>query len=89
MSYICGACSKDFSSLEAFDRHRVGKHAYTATQGLAMDPPREDGRRCLATWELEARGFAPDDRNRWGEVSRRVRAFGGGTADPPTEQKAA
>lgn len=51
---ICDACQQDFGSVNAFDAHRVGKHAYTWREGLAMTPPREDGRRCLDVNELEA-----------------------------------
>lgn len=62
---VCGACGLDFGSTSAFDKHRVGVHAYTLTQGLKMDPPREDGRHCLTTHELEAAGWAQDAHSRW------------------------
>ena len=62
---LCRACGKDFGSTSAFDAHRVGKHAYTLTEGLRIDPPADDGRRCLATDELAAKGWKPDARNRW------------------------
>jgi hypothetical protein len=71
---VCGACGLDFSSVQAFDRHRVGKHAYTFTEGLNMNPPREDGRRCLDVEELEALQFAQDARGRWGSVEHREAA---------------
>jgi hypothetical protein len=29
----CGACGHDFTSVELFDRHRVGKHAYMYSEG--------------------------------------------------------
>lgn len=47
----------------AFDRHRVGAHAFTFTEGLDLDPPREDGRRCLDEAEMFERGMDP--RGRW------------------------
>lgn len=49
----CGECGIDFGSVAAFDRHRVGVHAYSLRDGLKMDPPREDGRRCLSAREIE------------------------------------
>ena len=30
-----------------------------------MDPPREDGRRCLDTDEIAALGYVLDDKGRW------------------------
>lgn len=48
----CRSCQKDFSSVSAFDSHRFGRHEYTSSEGLRMDPPREDGRRCLTTREM-------------------------------------
>lgn len=71
---VCGACGLDFSSVKGFDAHRVGKHAYTYSQGAKMDPPREDGRRCLSVEELEAAGFAQDVRGRWGSTEAREKA---------------
>jgi hypothetical protein len=62
---LCSACGQDFGSISGFDSHRVGKHAHTTTEGLRMDPPREDGRRCLATWELEEKGWRSDYLGRW------------------------
>ena len=51
---LCTSCKTDFGSVTAFDAHRVGVHEYTFNEGLYMDPPREDGRRCLGEDELEA-----------------------------------
>ena len=62
---VCGACGLDFAGVSAFDAHRVGKHAYTSTEGLRMDPPREDGRRCLYPHELEEKGFVQNSWGRW------------------------
>ena len=53
----CASCGRDFTSLASFDRHRVGRHAYTFDEGLRLDPPREDGRRCLDADELLAAGL--------------------------------
>ena len=60
---VCGACGQDFGS--AFDRHRIGKHAYTYEEGLRMSPPREDGRRCLTVAEMTAQGFVRNAFGRW------------------------
>ena len=64
MNY-CTACHKDFGSVGAFDDHRVGKHAYTITEGLKMDPPREDGRRCLSVLEMTEMEWHHDKFGRW------------------------
>lgn len=42
----CSGC-QDFTSTTLFDAHRTGTYAYSLEQGLSLDPPREDGRRCL------------------------------------------
>ena len=72
MANECGACGLDFGSVNAFDAHRVGKHEYTYSQGLKLDPPQEDGRRCLDLDELETRllrdgtrEFAQNSRGQW------------------------
>jgi hypothetical protein len=69
----------DFASVEAFDRHKTGVHAYTFAEGMAMRPPREDGRRCLDVEELAnyaGKGgvFAQDARGQWGQPARSSRA---------------
>ena len=61
----CPVCRLDFRSLTAFDAHRVGKHAYTYLEGLALSPPREDGRRCLDEDEMRAAGWRSDKYGRW------------------------
>jgi len=81
----CGACGEDFTSVELFDRHRVGVHEYTITEGLAMDPPREDGRRCLAVHEMRDRGWAQDGSVRWYDPVRAARAR---MAFPPSADEA-
>lgn len=50
----CVVCGSDFTSIEYFDRHRVGKHEYTFAEGMRMTPSREDGRRCLDEEEMRA-----------------------------------
>src|SRR6266487_2682627 len=49
----------------AFDAHRVGLFVYTYEQGLSLDPPREDGRRCLDSEEMQSKGWTQDGRGRW------------------------
>jgi hypothetical protein len=56
---LCRACSTDFASVAAFDRHRVGTYAY------AWSPEREDGRRCLIGDELLEAGLELDPKGRW------------------------
>src|SRR5262245_27963615 len=60
---ICRGCGLDFASVQAFDAHRVGTHAYSYDQGLQATRPRRDGRRCLDPAELLERGW---QQNRWG-----------------------
>ena len=62
---FCSSCRQDFGSVSAFDAHRIGKHAYTYPEGVAMEPMREDGRRCLRSSELTAAGWSQDGRRRW------------------------
>jgi hypothetical protein len=62
---LCCACNTDFSSVSAFDKHRIGKHAYTYSQGLKFDRPAEDGRRCMDDGEMVAAGMELDARDRW------------------------
>lgn len=69
---LCRSCNEDFSSVEAFDRHRVGVHEYTFLEGLEQG--REDGRRCLSIEELEEIGFEVNDRGRWHDPTRTERA---------------
>jgi hypothetical protein len=64
---VCGACGSDFTSVEAFDRHRVGKHDLDY-------PEHEDGRRCLVGWELSDLGWLVDARGRWFDPERSGRA---------------
>ncbi len=48
----CSGCRENFGSVEAFDAHRVGVHAYTFEEGLSLEPARFDGRRCLSVDEM-------------------------------------
>lgn len=62
---LCRPCGEDFSSVGSFDAHRVGEHDYTLHEGLKMEPPREDGRRCLTVDEMEEAGWDKDKHGRW------------------------
>ena len=62
---LCRVCGLDFHSVRDFDAHRVGKHAYTFQEGLRMDPPVEDGRRCLDHEEMLAEGWSLSKQGRW------------------------
>jgi hypothetical protein len=54
MTYLnlCRSCGCDFASVSGFDRHRAGSYQYTFSEGLELDPLREDGRRCLDADEM-------------------------------------
>jgi hypothetical protein len=65
---LCCACWQDFGSVELFDRHRVGKHAYSFVEGLEMGL--EDGRRCLDPTEMEGVGWRLNSRGRWSDPAR-------------------
>ena len=60
---LCRSCGHDFASVQAFDAHRIGKHAYTYREGLRLDPSREDDRRCRTPSEMLTAGW---ETNRWG-----------------------
>src|SRR5262245_66473070 len=55
----CTTCGRDFSGDWMFDAHRVGVFDYRYGEGLKMDPPREDGRRCMDPEEMQERGWRP------------------------------
>jgi len=61
----CSGCGQDFTSTSLFDRHRAGVYEYTLEQGLKLEPPLEDGRRCLDSDEMKAKGWELNDRGRW------------------------
>jgi hypothetical protein len=65
---LCKACNIDFTSLETFDAHRVGKHEYLASED------RPDGRRCLDVEEMADRSWRQDERGRWVNPTRAGRA---------------
>lgn len=65
---LCRRCQQVFGSVELFDRHRVGRHAYTFAEGLELD--REDGRRCLDVEEMEQAGWRLNGRGRWIDPAR-------------------
>ena len=80
---LCRGCNEDFGGVELFDRHRVGKHAYTYAEGL--DKGLEDGRRCLDVEEMEMRGWTRNQYGRWFDPSRGF----GMRQKPPPERTAA
>lgn len=78
---LCCSCRQDFTGIRDFDSHRVGVHAYTYTEGLALNPIHEDGRRCLDVAEMQANGWTRDSHGRWSHPctiaarSRRIRVL--------------
>jgi len=69
---LCSVCGLDFTSVRDFDSHRVGVHAYTYAQGLKLDPPVEDGRRCLDKEEMYSTGWAHDVHGRWRRKQKKL-----------------
>jgi hypothetical protein len=67
MNY-CRACNQDFSSLEIFDRHRVGSHEHN----WSLEHP--DGRRCLSAGEMQDLGWRLNELGRWLDPIRSARA---------------
>lgn len=57
VSSYCTSCGKDFSHDGLFDRHRIGTHEYTYSEGLKLDPPKVDGRRCKTEQEMMKSGM--------------------------------
>jgi hypothetical protein len=76
---LCTACGEAFGSVELFDRHRVGRHAYTFAEGLKFG--REDGRRCLDIAEMEEAGWRLSGRGRWTDPARDPRGRLGETPE--------
>lgn len=73
---FCSSCREDFSSIAAFDKHRIGKHEYDFS---AKYP---DGRRCMSVDEIAEAGMARDKYERWQLVESAESArrhFGGGS----------
>ena len=58
----CGPCGECFVTVDAFDEHRVGFHAFTFSEGVQQSPPRYDGRRCLAPSEMLEQGWIKSER---------------------------
>jgi hypothetical protein len=56
---LCSGCGEDFGSVSAFDAHRTGRFDVTFPENL------EEGRRCLDTEELAAKGWRQDKHGRW------------------------
>lgn len=79
----CSGCGQDFTSTQLFDAHRTGVYVYSLEQGLKLDPPCEDGRRCLDADEMTAKGWELNDRGRWLEpVKHRPSEGSGGRITP-------
>jgi hypothetical protein len=55
---LCRACSEDFASVSAFDRHRTGDHELDF-------PEHPDGRRCRDDREMREVGMELDSSGRW------------------------
>jgi hypothetical protein len=81
----CGCCGEDFASLRLFDWHRAGKFPQASPADYAdrlragIVNPRdnwtpEHGRRCLEPDEMQAKGWAKDDRGRWADPDSVQRA---------------
>jgi len=73
---LCRSCNQDLGSVDLFDRHRVGKHDHTYTEGVAMTPIGEDGRRCVSAAEMALLGWRRGARGRWIDPARATRALG-------------
>lgn len=65
---LCRACNEDFSTVRAFDGHRVGRHEYR------FDADHLDGRRCLDTEELTELGWKKSAKGRWQDTTTIRRA---------------
>lgn len=81
---LCRACGRDFSSVENFDKHRIGKHEYDF---VWRDEAKRDGRRCLNEDELRAIGLVPNTKGRWHDPAAVARArlgFEGRASRPRT-----
>ncbi len=55
MKNLCCGCSRDFTSVAAFDRHRTGRYM-------------PDTRRCLTEQEMSERGLERKPSGQWGNV---------------------
>ena len=70
MADICATCQLVFTGTADFDSHRVGTHAYTYSEGVAMSPLHEDGRRCLSLEEIEQDGCVRNSHGCWSHPRR-------------------
>jgi len=88
---FCTSCGRDFSGDRMFDHHRTGVHEYTFREGLDLDPPREDGRRCLDEDEMRVRGWRPysEEELRSSPRNRHRAGFGVQLWFDPAEQERA
>ncbi len=84
----CASCGLEFSGTSAFDAHRVGRHEYTLWEGLRRDPSREDGRRCLDSYQMGEAGMELDDRGRWRIIAsaKQLRGIARMRASAPTKR---
>lgn len=74
----CTSCGKDFYSDRLFDKHRTGIHAYTYSEGLKLDPPKEDGRRCMDEEEMNKIGMRPMTEQEMSATKRHAHRIGYG-----------
>jgi hypothetical protein len=92
---LCRTCGEDFGSVDAFDRHRVGKYLQTGPaeyRGPAGEWTPNKGRRCLDEKELRERGFRKNARGAWslardidrGRILRELRRAGRVSAQEAT-----
>jgi hypothetical protein len=61
------SCGEDFTSTRLFDEHRVGKNDYLYDP---WDESKADGRRCLNTEEMIAKGWKQNEGGYWGSPER-------------------
>lgn len=74
--------------MELFDRHRVGTHEYSFSEGMNFYNPREDGRRCLDSQEMREKGWVQNDKGYWQDPVRATRARSALGASPRKPRKA-
>jgi hypothetical protein len=60
MRNFCRLCGRDFSSVQNFDAHQLGKG-----QQHRWSPEHEDGFRCMNDEELGQAGFELNEHGRW------------------------
>jgi len=72
---LCRTCDQDFTSVRLFDAHRVGAYGPGDYKGDLEDWSPEQGRRCLSIEEMEERGWAQNERDRWFDPAEVVRGL--------------